>query len=104
MTLDNITRRIRIACWIAKATDAHSEYVILIVFPRQQWLHESTLELRYTYIASIVECDYRPSHLSVWYTWRFKVISVPSTSILFHCTNNCFSFVSGEYILNKHWK
>ena len=25
-------RRVRIACWIAKATDAHSEYVILIAF------------------------------------------------------------------------
>ena len=25
----------RIACWITKAKDSHSEYVILIVFPRQ---------------------------------------------------------------------
>ena len=25
--------RMRIACWIPKATDAHSEYVILIAFP-----------------------------------------------------------------------
>jgi hypothetical protein len=30
----------RIACWIPKATNEHSEYVILIVFPLQQWLHE----------------------------------------------------------------
>jgi hypothetical protein len=28
------------ACWITKATDTHSEYVILIAFTRQQWLHE----------------------------------------------------------------
>jgi len=102
--LDTITRRMRIACWIAKATNTHSEYVILIVCPRQQWLRGSTLELRCTYIAGIVECDYRPSHVSVWYTWGFKVICVPSTSILFHCTNNVVSFVSGEYMLNKHWK
>ena len=27
------------ACWITKATDIHSEYLTLIVFPRQQWLH-----------------------------------------------------------------
>jgi hypothetical protein len=33
----------RIACWIPKATDTHSEYVILIVFPMQQWLHEHCL-------------------------------------------------------------
>ena len=28
--------RMRIACWIPKATDTHSEYVILIAFPLQQ--------------------------------------------------------------------
>ena len=98
--LDNTTRRMHIACWIAKATDTHSEYVILIVFLRQQWLRESVLKLRYMYIAGIVECDYHPSHMSVWYTWRFKVICVPSTRILFHCTNNgvsfCFRWVRDE--------
>jgi hypothetical protein len=29
----------RFAYWIPNATDTHSEYVILIVFPLQQWLH-----------------------------------------------------------------
>ena len=32
--------RMRIACLITKATNAHSEYIILIGFLRQQWLHE----------------------------------------------------------------
>ena len=40
-THDNITRRMRIACWAPKATNTHSEYVILIAFPLQQWLQES---------------------------------------------------------------
>jgi len=31
--------RMRIACWITKATDPHSEYVIFIFFLRQQWSH-----------------------------------------------------------------
>ena len=39
-----------IACWIPKATDKYSEYVILIAFPLQQWLHEPSSILRYTYI------------------------------------------------------
>jgi hypothetical protein len=39
-TDDNIIRRMRFACWITKATDTQSEYVILIAFPRQQWLRE----------------------------------------------------------------
>jgi hypothetical protein len=42
--------RTRIACSIPKATDTHSEYVTLILFPLQQWLHESTSILRYRYI------------------------------------------------------
>jgi hypothetical protein len=31
-------QRMRIACWIPEATDTGSEYVMLVVFPRQQWL------------------------------------------------------------------
>ena len=30
-----------IACWIPKATNTISEYVLLIAFLLQQWLHES---------------------------------------------------------------
>jgi hypothetical protein len=33
-TDDNIIRRMRFACWVTKATDTHSEYVILIAFHR----------------------------------------------------------------------
>ena len=32
--------RVRFARWIPKATNTHSEYVILIAFQRQQWLRE----------------------------------------------------------------
>jgi hypothetical protein len=28
----NITRRMRLACWLTKATDTHSEYVILLFY------------------------------------------------------------------------
>ena len=42
-TDDYITRRMRFACWINKATDTRSEYVILITFQRQQWLCERVL-------------------------------------------------------------
>ena len=36
-TDDDILRHMYIACWITKVTDTHSEYVIIIAFPRQQW-------------------------------------------------------------------
>jgi hypothetical protein len=39
-TDDNIIRRMRFACRIIKATNTHSEYVILTAFLRQQWLRE----------------------------------------------------------------
>jgi len=44
--------RMRIACWIPKATDTHSEHVILIAFPLQQRLHERASMLRYTWTVS----------------------------------------------------
>ena len=46
--------RMRTVCWIPKATNTHSEYVILFAFPLQQWLHERASVSRYTYIACIV--------------------------------------------------
>jgi hypothetical protein len=48
-TDDNITWHVHFAYWVTEATDTHSEYVILIAFPQQQWLHECTSVLRYTY-------------------------------------------------------
>ena len=47
------TWRIRISCWIPKATETHSEYIIFIAFALQRWLRERTSLLRYTYIACL---------------------------------------------------
>jgi len=41
----------RAACWILKST--HTQYVILIAFPLQQWLHKRAPVLRHTYIACL---------------------------------------------------
>jgi len=53
-TDDNITWRKHITCWIPKATNTHSECIILISFPLQQWLHERASLLRCMYIACLV--------------------------------------------------
>ena len=50
----NIITRMRFARWITNATGKHSEYVILIAFPRYQWLRERTCMLRHKYTASLV--------------------------------------------------
>jgi hypothetical protein len=47
-------QRMHIACWITKATNTHSEYVILIAFPQQQWWHQNASVLCYTHIACLV--------------------------------------------------
>jgi hypothetical protein len=54
LTDDNIIRRMRVACWITKAANTNSEYVIHIAFPSQQWLRERPSLLLCTYIASLV--------------------------------------------------
>jgi len=42
-----------IACWIPDITGTHSEYVILMALPLQQWLHERASMLRYKYIVCL---------------------------------------------------
>jgi len=51
---DNIIGRRRFACWVTKTVDTHSEYVILIAVPRQQWLRERHSMLRCTHIPLLV--------------------------------------------------
>ena len=46
--------RMRTASWIPKATNTHSEYLMLTAFPLQQWLHKRASMLRYTYISCLV--------------------------------------------------
>jgi hypothetical protein len=46
--------RMRITCRVPKATNTHTQYIILIAIPQQQWLHERASMLHYTYTACIV--------------------------------------------------
>ena len=47
-------RRMRFACWVAKAANTHSGHVILLAFPPQQWLHERASMLRCTCTVCLV--------------------------------------------------
>jgi hypothetical protein len=46
--------KIHIACWIIKAIETLSEYIILVTFPRRQRLRERVWTLHYTHIACLV--------------------------------------------------
>jgi len=50
-------RRMRFACRISTTTNTHSEYVILIDFPLQQWLHENASMLRNTYAVCLLSLN-----------------------------------------------
>jgi hypothetical protein len=72
-TTDNsITWRMRFALLTPEPKGTHSEYVILIAFPRQQWLRERASMLRYTYVACVVilirHISIRPSFLKLQQT------------------------------------
>ena len=90
-TDDNI-RGMRVVCWIPKATNTYSEYVILIVLPLQQWLHECTLVLRFTYIVSVVGTSLLTR---VWSSddsdnaWRYADIDVKLWIIYVGCCCCC---------------
>jgi hypothetical protein len=56
---ENTIRRMRIECWITKATNTHSEYVI--AFPWQNWLRErfSVLRLFVYYLSGFKRSHHR---------------------------------------------
>jgi hypothetical protein len=64
-TDDTITRRMRVARWITKASDTLSEYAVHIALPRQLWLRERDSMLRLyvlwvpCLVASSTVTDYR---------------------------------------------
>ena len=45
-TDDNTMRRMRFACWVSRATDMHSEYIIALAIAPQQRLRERASVLR----------------------------------------------------------
>jgi len=60
------TWRMRISRCITKATNTHSQYVVLIAFSLQQWLHEGSSLLRYTYIGCLVKILFSFSNRVLW--------------------------------------
>ena len=77
--------RIRIACWIPKATDTHSVCITLTAFPLQQCLHERASVLRYAYSACLVSGN------NVVNDPTFKIVFVcPLLRSAFTCTDSLF--------------
>jgi len=58
-TGDYLKRNMRITCWISKATNTHSEFVMFTTILLQRRLNEPASKLLYTYIASLLYLYYR---------------------------------------------
>jgi hypothetical protein len=82
---DDITiRRMRVACWITKATDTHLEYVTLIALPQQQWLREGVSILRCTYNASFVGTEAYINTLNAKLNPICHLLALLGTQHIFH--------------------
>ena len=70
---------------MTKATNTLSEYVILIAFPLQQWLHEHASILHYTYIACLgIICMYATSCICVTEVLRWTGVYITSPYQMFN--------------------
>jgi len=94
-TDDKIIRHMRFACWITKATNTHSEYVILIAFPLQQWFGERASLLR-----SSAHCLSVPPNLVMIYDCHNQqrlFLCTDFTDRFFKWKDECFSV---RYVFN----
>jgi len=86
----------RISCWIPKATNTHSEYVIIIdFFLLQQWLHLGATLLRYIVhcLASLVLSAIKRSEM------RIRIMSKHFTTVPGHHFNDLKP--SGYYMYHQ---
>ena len=90
--------RTRIACWLPKAINTYSEYVILIAFPLQQWLRERASMLRYTYIIcpffNLLSPCMRLGLSKERFTWTSQAVRSSETSTKFSQTKRCHIYCS----------
>ena len=67
--------QVRIACRIPKATNTPSEYVMIIAFPLQQWLHERTSVLRYSTLSALSHTFIKTRRI-VWVAYVARMVEM----------------------------
>ena len=84
-----------IACRMPKATNTHTECVILIALPLQQWLHECASNLHHMYSASLVMHELK--------CWGHVIKCIVSLCNFFEDSGvqGCYAMLPGEHILFK---
>jgi len=82
-------RRMRITCWIPKATNIHLKYVILIAFPLQLWLHERASVLRHMYSVSFVTHSLLLPHISCCVLKSHTIVTPIDVTDITNCNCTC---------------
>jgi hypothetical protein len=103
-THGNIKQGMRFACWTTKATDTHSEYVILIVFPRKQWLSESGSMLRYSYTYTYCQNSNNTNLLyhSFFKRWKKSMtFTILNEDIMYMVSINSTTSIARRFALTK---
>jgi hypothetical protein len=82
--------RMRIACWVPKATNTNLEYVLLIALSLQQWLHERASMLRYTYIVPFYttgsyDCNQSFALILKYLLFSFYTFNVSNLCTIYPC-------------------
>jgi uncharacterized metal-binding protein len=72
--------RMRISRWVPTVANTHSEYVVLIDLPLQQWLYDRSSMLRYTYLACLLYFSYRSA------AHTYLDVHVKETACIIVCT------------------
>ena len=100
--------RMRIACWITKATNTHSESVNIIAFQLTQWLNEHPSVLHYTNIVSplitemeSVYCAVPTFRLLIRFLTRRLVATLSSLRAGHDPTSGCVGFVVNKEALKQ---
>ena len=100
LTGDNIIRRMHFANSINKDKTPHSEYLVLISFPRQQWLRQRPTMLRCIYIACLVTSYFRSSLVSSFsFSSFFSYLLVP---VLHYSFPSSLSFLFSSFFSIFH--
>ena len=91
----NIIRRMRVANSMTKDKNTQAEYLVLIAFPRQQWLCQRASVLRCIYIACLVTSYFRSSVVSS-FSFRsfFSYLLVP---VLHYSFPSSISFLFSSF-------
>ena len=101
---DNIIWRMRFACWVTETTDTHSEHVILIAFPMQQWFRALLNVTVYVHMSVLLSCVVwcvQLCYLSQSFVCFFCVSYIYIYIYIYRVAQKMYTLFTHQYLWNK---